>query len=115
MQILQKDIPVNRKLLYSLNSIYGIGKNEANFILEKLKIGKRETPNTLSKDKLQELKDFLESKSDKYGIQKRRNILSHIEKQVSLKTYRGFRHKHKYPVRGQRTRSNHKTAKRRTF
>lgn len=30
---------------------------------------------------------------------------------INLKTFRGIRHKHKYPVRGQRTRTNAKTQK----
>ena len=115
MQILQYNIPTNKKLSYTLSSIYGIGKTEANLILEKLQIGKTETLVTLTADRLQTLKDFLERKPNKYGTQKRKEILNNITRQIHLKTYKGFRHKYKYPVRGQRTRSNHQTSRKRTI
>ncbi len=46
-----------------------------------------------------------------YDLQKLRN--AHIKELIHKLTYRGSRHRNGYPVRGQRTRSNYSTSKKR--
>jgi len=48
---------------------------------------------------------------NKVGKQLKTKIQSIIKFYVDLKSYKGLRHKYKYPVRGQRTRTNAKTTK----
>ena len=46
-----------------------------------------------------------------YDLQKLRNV--HIQETINKLTYRGSRHRNGYPVRGQRTRSNYATSRKR--
>jgi small subunit ribosomal protein S13 len=48
---------------------------------------------------------------NKIGKQLKTKIQKTIKFYVELKSYKGLRHKYKYPVRGQRTRTNAKTTK----
>lgn len=48
---------------------------------------------------------------NKIGKQLKIKIQNIIKFYVELKSYKGLRHKYKYPVRGQRTRTNAKTTK----
>jgi len=67
------------------------------------------------------VKDLAQDKADKLSKYltnlKKSNLGPHplsilsINRLVKVGSYRGSRHKHGYPVRGQRTRSNAKTAK----
>lgn len=43
------------------------------------------------------------------------NTKKNIDNLIDLQTYRGFRHKMSYPTRGQRTRSNAQTSRRRQY
>jgi len=91
---------------------YGIGKN---FSL-RLSLYMGYSPfymskNVLASSKTKELKQFfvLNAKYFDKNIKKLNN--SNIEKYIKNKSYKGIRHKYKYPTRGQRTRSNASTRK----
>jgi small subunit ribosomal protein S13 len=45
-------------------------------------------------------------------IRLKRNVNTHIKELIAINCYRGFRHKSGLPVRGQRTRTNASTQKR---
>jgi len=62
----------------------------------------------LAQDKADKLSKYLTNiKKSNLGTTK----IANINRLVKVGSYRGSRHKHGYPVRGQRTRSNAKTAK----
>lgn len=62
----------------------------------------------LAQDKAEKLSKYLTNiKKLNLGQQ----LIANINRLVKVGSYRGSRHKHGYPVRGQRTRSNAKTAK----
>ena len=90
-----------------LREIYGIGNYEAKQISYKLGIPLNSKE--LGLDKKEKLLDILKNK---YGKNLKREKDTNILNKIKLNSYVGKRHKLRLPVKGQRTRSNGKTAKR---
>nr|YP_010443736.1 ribosomal protein S13 [Vacuolaria virescens]UTE94623.1 ribosomal protein S13 [Vacuolaria virescens] len=102
------DLPSQKKILYALTSIYGIGLNTSQKILT--------TANINSEIRTYELDDSLVSKirtiiEGMYEVEGdlRRNINLNINRLISINCFRGKRHRQGLPLRGQRTRTNGRT------
>ncbi|MGL9769834.1 MAG: 30S ribosomal protein S13 [Sodalis sp. (in: enterobacteria)] len=103
------NIPDHKHTVIALMSIYGIGKTRsqqicaATGIVEHVKISK------LSEEQLDTLREAV----TKFVVEGdlRREITMSIKRLMDLGTYRGFRHRHGLPVRGQRTKTNARTCK----
>jgi small subunit ribosomal protein S13 len=97
----------NKRILDSLQKIYGIGSNKAKQIVTLLGI----TQNTYLKD----INYFQQLKLDKimvhyvHGFRAKRNKINQIKMLQENKSYRGVRHSYFLSVRGQRTKTNAKT------
>lgn len=104
------DIPANKKILYALQYVYGIGLKSAVDILEEAKIGPDMRANKLSEDEVACIAKILEQKYRVEG-DLRREIGENIKRLKDLGTYRGMRHIRKLPVRGQRTHTNARVRK----
>lgn len=100
----------SKKLYKALTKIYGIGTHHSLQICDSLGL----CPNTLlgdcSPQQISSLSQIITSNYDT-GIEIRRNIKENVQKYIKMACYRGFRHAQGLPVRGQRTRSNHKTVR----
>lgn len=111
MKLLNININNNKPLRAQLNLIEGINSFTKNLLQYKIKFGKKDMIANLPNKKINHLKSQLNQNSKNYGNQlkilKKKNIISKIQ----MKAYSGYRHLYGYPVRGQRTRSNHVTAK----
>jgi small subunit ribosomal protein S13 len=105
-----KKLNSSKKVRYALKDIFGLGLARANTICNALNI-----PTTIQISDLTEsqktnisfyIKDhfFVESKL-------RQQIYENIENLKIINCVKGFRHRYKLPVRGQRTHSNAKTCK----
>jgi small subunit ribosomal protein S13 len=100
----------SKKIRYSLKKLFGIGISRANTICNALSIPE----NTFTF----ELTDFQKTNISIY-IKKhfavesklKQQIFENIEDLKIINCVKGFRHRYKLPVRGQRTRSNAKTSK----
>jgi small subunit ribosomal protein S13 len=102
------DIPVNKQAWVSLQYIYGIGPSLSYKILNKAKI----TPDTKVKDLTEEEVNKLREVIDKqYRVEGelRKEINYNIKRLIEIGSYRGLRHRHGLPARGQRTRTNART------
>ena len=97
----------NKRILDSLQKIYGIGGNKAKQILSLLGI----TENIYLKD----ISYYQQLKLDKimvhyvHGFRAKRNKVNQIKMLQENKSYRGVRHSYFLSVRGQRTKTNAKT------
>lgn len=111
MRIFNITLDENKSILKELVKIYGIGRKRAKKILDMLSIDYLIPINDLTNEKKEQLKEFLISKEKTLGNALKRSISNNFKKEIVLKTYRGFRYKHKLPVRGQRTRTNAKTTR----
>jgi len=111
MRILNVTIEEDIKLLHALTKLYGIGFKRSNKIITLLDLQRNKTIKELTIVEKERLKNFLLEKEKTLSIYLKRSISLNIKKELALKTYKGSRYKNKMPVRGQRTRSNNQTNK----
>jgi small subunit ribosomal protein S13 len=102
------NIPDNKKIIYSLAYLYGIGRSLAKKIITELKINPDKRAKDLTVEELNRLKDYVE-KNYKIEGDLKRIIQSNIKRLKEISTYRGHRHSRGLPVRGQRTKTNSRT------
>lgn len=104
------DIPDNKRLEISLTYIYGIGRQLANELIEKLSLDPNMRAHKLTQDDIARINALLQSNYVVEG-DLRRQIQNNIKRLVSIHSYRGMRHRLGLPVRGQRSRTNSRTRK----
>lgn len=95
-----------------LTAIYGIGIARSKKILKDLNINESKKVSELSESDISSLRDLLESNTYKLEGDLRRLISQNIKRLIEINSYRGRRHAKALPLRGQRTRTNGKTARR---
>ena len=104
----------NKKLIYALTDLYGIGLLSSKIICANWGL----SPVLKVKD-LTERQQFSLSKKIKEEVRIEENlkdlVKGDIQRMISNGSVRGFRHRNKLPVRGQRTHSNAKTVRRVVF
>lgn len=105
--------PLSRKykLLSGLSQIYGIGKSRAGKIIADLGLSPNMRIGKLTPVQKKEITDWLKDREISPSEIKK-NRRDSIVLLKGMKSYRGVRHKNRYPVRGQRTKTNGKTQKR---
>ncbi|MEO0089288.1 MAG: 30S ribosomal protein S13 [candidate division WOR-3 bacterium] len=104
------DLPDNKKILYALPLIYGIGLPTAKKILEKLGISGDKKVKELTDEEFTTLRKEIETNYKVEGAL-RAEIGANIKRLIEIGCYRGIRHQRGLPVRGQRTRTNARTRK----
>lgn len=109
MRIAGTIIPTEKKLHISLRYIFGIGPKRAMDVCAETKI----SPDKRVKDLTPEEEALLISAMQQYVLETdlRREISSDIKRLQDIGSYRGYRHRRKLPVRGQKTKTNARTRK----
>jgi small subunit ribosomal protein S13 len=102
------DIPVNKQAWVSLQYIYGIGSSLSHQILEKAEIAPETRVKDLTEDEVNRLRDIIDKQYHVEG-DLRKEINFNVKRLIEIGSYRGLRHRHGLPVRGQRTRTNART------
>ena len=111
--LFETELPDNKLVFLSIMHIYGLGKTSSLFVCKRLGFSKSLKMKDLSKDQLNKLIKTIESLNKELaGALKKSKLLS-TQKLVSIKSYKGLRKIKGLPIRGQRTRTNAKTAKKR--
>ena len=95
----------------ALTYIYGIGKTTAYRICDEAKIEPSVKVSDLSEEEL----DVIRGIVGQYTVEGelRREVGMNIKRLMDMGSYRGIRHRRGLPVRGQRTKTNAKTRKKR--
>ncbi len=108
-RIVGVDLPDNKKMLYALTSVFGVGMATSEKVLKQAKIDPDKRARDLTADEVNTIQRLL----DKYLLEGnlRRVINDNIERLKRVKSYRGSRHSAGMPARGQRTRTNSRTAR----
>jgi len=104
------DIPDNKPIRISLRYIYGIGPHFAEKICEEAGIDPTIRAHTLSEDELAKIAAILQADYTVEGAL-RRQVQQNIARLRDIRSYRGDRHRHGLPCRGQRTQTNARTRK----
>lgn len=109
--VLSTTLNDNKKIIFELVRLYGIGKfqsislcNFLNFGLDRYSIDLRQTQIYKLLKCIDDKQLYIEN-----TLQKQKQAI--ISELISLKCYRGIRHIFNLPVRGQRTRTNARTRK----
>jgi len=99
------DIPKNKQVWVSLQYIYGIGPTLSQRILAQTSINPDTKVESLTDDEVNRLRDLI---SCEYRVEGelRKEVNLNIKRLIEIGCYRGIRHRHNLPVRGQRTRTN---------
>jgi len=109
-RLLGVDIPHDKRIVISLQYIYGIGITSARSILKGVGISEDVRARDLTEEEIKRIQTEIESKHTVEGAL-RRQITTNIQRLRDINSYRGSRHKKGLPVRGQRTKTNSRTRK----
>ena len=103
------NIPDNKHAVISLTYIFGVGKTTALKLCEATGVTPTDKISALTEDQL----DSLRNEVGKLEVEGdlRREIQMNIKRLKDLGCYRGLRHRHSLPVRGQRSKTNARTRK----
>lgn len=102
-------VPEYKHAEIALTAIYGIGRSRARLICRRVAVDPSLRLGELSDEK----KESLRSEIGKFIIEGdlRREVSMGVKRLMDLGCYRGLRHRHGLPTRGQRTRTNARTRK----
>jgi len=103
-------IPNDKRVEVALTYIFGIGLTTSQKILKENKISPETRVKNLSENEVNKLRTVIEKQHTVEGDLKR-EIASNIKRLKEINCYRGLRHTKKLPVRGQRTKTNSRTAR----
>ena len=108
-RILGVDLPEQKKIGYALISIYGVGRNRATQVLKEANIDSEKRTRDLTTLELSRIQRVLERFRLEGDLRREEN--DNIDRLIRIQCYRGKRHQAKLPSRGQRTRTNGRTAR----
>jgi len=109
-RLLGVDIPSEKKTIYSLQYLYGVGPRIARELCHKAGVDPMSNARDLHEDELARMASLLDKDYVVEG-QLRRQVAQNISRLKDIASYRGLRHRRGLPVRGQRTRTNARTRK----
>jgi len=99
------DIPRNKQVWVSLQYIYGIGPTLSQRILAQAGVNPETKTDNLTEEEVNHLRELIDREYKVEG-ELRKEISFNIKRLIDIGSYRGIRHRHSLPVRGQRTRTN---------
>ena len=106
-RLLGINIPDNKKILYSLTYIYGVGRPSSKIILRSAGVDGNKLAKDLTVDELNKLQKIIE-KSYKVEGDLRKDIGQNIKRLKEIGSWRGLRHSRKLPIHG-RSKTNSRT------
>jgi small subunit ribosomal protein S13 len=101
------DVPQNKRTEIALTAIYGVGRHNVGKILKLANVDGSKRAKDLTAEEVSRLQKALETVPTEGAL--RKIITENIKRLRQIGTYRGLRHAHRLPVRGQRTRHNART------
>lgn len=103
------NVPDHKHAEIALTAIYGVGRQTANDICEKVGIAPSVKIKELTEEQLESVRDVISKMTVEGDL--RREVSMNIKRLMDLGCYRGIRHRRGLPLRGQRTRTNARTRK----
>lgn len=104
------DLPRDKRVEVGLTYIYGIGRSSSIRILREAQVDLDTKIRDLTDDEVSRIREIIGSTQMVEG-DLRREVALNRKRLVEIGCYRGIRHRRGLPVRGQRTRTNSRTAK----
>ena len=103
------NIPLNKHVVISLTSIYGVGNSRAQQICAAAGVAPETPVKDLAEPEVASIRTAVANFVVEGDL--RRETSMNIKRLMDLGCYRGIRHRRGLPVRGQRTRTNARTRK----
>ena len=105
------DIPRNKKIVFSLCYIHGIGTTTALKICEMSKVDKEKRVQDLSEKQISSIREVISSLEINVEGELRSFNAMNIKRLKDVGAYKGLRHRRGLPANGQRTKTNARTRK----
>lgn len=102
------DLPKNKHIVISLQYIYGIGSSLSQKIVTQAGINPDTKTEDLTEEEVNRLRELIDREYRVEG-ELRKGVDLNIKRLIEIGSYRGARHRHGLPSRGQRTRTNART------
>ena len=102
------DLPKDKRVKIGLSYIYGIGPSVSERILDQTGINPNTKVKDLSEGEVSQIREVIDREYRVEG-ELRREVQLNIKRLIEIGSYRGSRHRHGLPVKGQRTRTNART------
>ena len=102
------DIPRDKQIWVALQRIHGIGAVTSQKILTQAGIESNVLSDDLTEDELNRVREIVDKEYTVEG-ELRKEVDLNIKRLIEIGSYRGSRHRHGLPVRGQNTRTNART------
>jgi len=99
------DVPKNKQVWVSLQYIYGIGSTLSRKILAQAEVDPTTKVSDLAEEEVNRLREIIDKGHNVEGELRKETDLN-IKRLIEIGSYRGSRHRHGLPARGQRTRTN---------
>lgn len=109
MRIAGVTIPDKKRIEIGLTEIFGIGQSLASEILENAGVDASKKPSDISEDEENQIREEVEKIKVEGDL--KRAISGNIKRLKDIEAYRGLRHSKGLPARGQRTKTNSRTAR----
>ena len=110
-RIVGVDIPRNKKIVFSLCYIHGIGMSKALEICKIAKIDTSKRVQELSEKQISSIREVISSLELNVEGELRSFNAINIKRLKDVGAYRGLRHRRGLPANGQRTKTNARTRK----
>ncbi|MGF1451590.1 MAG: 30S ribosomal protein S13 [Opitutales bacterium] len=110
-RLLGVDIPNNKKIVFSLCYVYGIGTTRARQLCEQTGTDPDARTHTLSEEELNRFAQAISENGFLVEGDLRREVVGNLKRLQAIRCYRGMRHQRHLPARGQRTKTNARTRK----
>jgi len=102
------DIPKNKPIWISLQYIHGIGSTSSRMVLDQAGVSYDTKADQLTEEEVNRLREIIDREYNTEG-KLRKEVTLNIKRLIEIGSYRGVRHRHSLPARGQRTRTNART------
>jgi len=99
------DIPRDKQIWVALQYIYGIGPTLSRKIISQAEINAEVKTDDMTEGEVNRLREIIDRQYMVEG-ELRKEVDLNIKRLIEIGSYRGNRHRHNLPVRGQRTRTN---------
>ncbi len=102
------EIPGKKHIGVALRYIYGVGPNLSQKILTQAGVDSAVKADSLTEEEINRVREIIDREYIVEG-ELRKEVNQNIRRLIEIGSYRGIRHRHNLPVRGQRTRTNART------
>lgn len=102
------NLPENKRIEVGLTYVFGIGPSISKKILSSANVDANTRVKDLTDEEVERIRQFI-SKNFKVEGDLRTEVSQNIKRLKEINSYRGARHTHGLPVRGQRTKTNART------